>query len=173
MNETKSQFRFLDIKGLVGEYQNNTITELTKFKYLLAEFLLMLLTAYANVQLPPEPGLYWTVTTTALLLITGFGTWYCFKVNSEGDNTDFSSRYIALNFVVSMRFAVAFVGFLLAIVILAPLLPTTMLDETQYNLALNLSVMTVMLGLYFYYIAKYMKQIAGVTQNDTVETITQ
>jgi dipeptide/tripeptide permease len=72
-----------------------------------------------------------------------------------------------------MRFAVAYFGILVAIVVLAPLLPTTMSDETQSNLIFDLSLMTVGLGLYYYLIAKYMKQIAGVTQNDTVEEINQ
>lgn len=161
MNETKSQFRFLDIKGLVSEYQNKTITESVKFKYLLGEFLLILLGGSINIQAPPEAVLNWTLTTFVLLSMVGMGTWYCYKINKEGDNTDFSSRYIALNFVVSMRFAVAYLGVLVAIVIFAPLIPDpAMIDEAQANLVLNLSIMAAVLGLYYYFIAKYMKQIA-------------
>jgi len=161
MTTLHTKFRWLDISALITDFRSGLITESIKFKYLLATYILILLGGSLNIQIPPEPGLIWTVNTFTLLIAVSLGTWYCYALNKAGDNSDFTARYIALGFVVSMRFAVAYFALLVAILLFSPLLQGTSFAETLgVNLWLNVTIMVVTLGLYYYFIAKYIKQIA-------------
>ena len=154
-------FRILNIKALIADFRDGRVDESLKFKYLLAEFVLLMFFGSLNVQLPPEDGLTWLLTTTLLIAAVVIGTLYAFKKNQQGDNADFTARYIAVNFVVSMCFAVAYFGIMVALVIFYPLLEhTAFMSALGVDTALNLTLMAVVLGLYYYFVARYIGQIA-------------
>ena len=161
MTAPNKSFRFLNIQALINDFKQHKVDELLKFKYLLAEFVLLMLGVSLSVQLPPEDGMTWLVTTALLIGAVVIGTVYSFKKNQQGDNVDFTARYIAVNFVVSMRFAVAYFGFIGALVLFYPLLENTVfMSALGVDTVLNLTIMAIVLGLYYYFVAKYIGQIA-------------
>jgi len=161
MTEAETSFRILNIRGLVADFQQKRIGEDLGFRYLLAEFLFLMLGGALSVQLPPEDGVTWLLTTSLLLVAVGLGTVYSYQKNQEGDGVDFVTRYIAVNFVVSMCFLVAYICIVFALAIFYPLLEDTgFMSVLGVNLMFNTVVMAVVLWLYYYMIARYIRQIA-------------
>ena len=161
MTTSNKSFRILNVQALINDFKQHKIDESLKFKYLLAEFVLLTLGVSLSVQLPPEDGMTWFFTTALLIGAVVGGTVYSFKKNQQGDNVDFTARYIAVNFVVSMRFAVAYFGILVALVIFYPLLENAaFMSALGVETVSNLTIMAIVLGLYYYLVAKYIGQIA-------------
>ena len=163
MSAPSTPFRILSIRALIADFRKKKIDEGLKFKYLLAEFVLLTLGVSLSIQLPPEDGLTWLLTTILCIAGVVAGTVCCFRKNQQGDNVDFVARYIAVNFVVSMRFVVAYFGIMVALIVFYPLLEhTALMSALGVDLALNLAIMAAVLGLYYYFVVRYIGQIAEV-----------
>lgn len=163
MTKPSTSFRILNIQALVNDFKQHKIDESLKFKYLLAEFILLMLGGSLSVQLPPEDGMTWLLITILLMGVLIVGTVYSFKKNQQGDNVDFTARYIAVNFVVSMRFVLAYFGVIAVLVLFYPLLENTaFISALGVDTVLNTTIMVIVLGLYYYFVAKYIGQIAEV-----------
>ena len=175
MTAPQTPFRILNIKALVADFRQRKVDETLKFKYLLVEFVLLMFVTSLNVQVPPEDGLTWLLTTALLMVIVAVGTIYCFRKNQQGDNTDFTARYIAVNFVVSMHFFLAYAVILIALVVFFPLLEgTAFMAALGTDMIFGLILIMATLILYYYLVAKYIGQIAqGVTPTQDVQESTR
>ena len=164
MKETQASFRILNIKALIADFQQGQVDEPLRFKYLLVTYLLLTLAVSLTVQVPPEDGLVWLLNTAVFLVAVITGTVYSYRQNKQGDNVDFLARYIAVNFVVSMRFFVAYVILFIALVLLFPLLEgTAFMDVLGVDIVLNLVLYTIVCALYYYFVVTYIRQIAQPT----------
>ena len=101
------------------------------------------------------------------ILITVIGTYYCFKINSSGDNKDFIVRMILLGLPVGARVVVIFIPLMLvamtieALFIISPDMDVEKLDnfgdETTLFFVIYLALFLI--G-YFWYLAKKMKEVS-------------
>lgn len=164
MTETQASFRILNIKALITDFRQGRVDEPLRFKYLLVTYLLLTLAVSLTIQVPPEDGLVWLLNTTVFLVAVITGTVYSYRQNKQGDNVDFLARYIAVNFVVSMRFFVAYIILFIALVLLFPLLEgTAFMNALGVDIVLNLVLYTIAYALYYYFIITHIRQIAQPT----------
>jgi len=167
METNNTKFRWLSTQTLVNDFKENSVTESLAFKYVLAEFLLLMLATSLSIQSPPEEVGMWFITTVVFMLLVAVGTYWCFLANKAGDNQDFTLRYVAFNFVVSMQFAVGYGALLIGMIVFFPLLENTaFMSESGIDPILNISLMTAALGLYYFLIARHIK---SASTKDVVE----
>ena len=121
-----------------------------------------------SLRLPSgDDGLGWQLVLAIMAGIIALGTFWCYWNNSRGDNTDFLDRFIAVNFVVSMRFFVAYIGIMAALFLFSTQVGDaaflSALSALGDNALLYLAIMIAVFGLYYYFVAKYIGHIAETT----------
>lgn len=178
MTAPKSPFRIFNAPGLVADFRARRVTKRVHLAYLLGDIALLTLGGVSmSLRMPPgDDGLGWPLTLTLITTIVALGTFWCYRNNSRGDNTDFLDRFIAVNFVVSMRFLVAYIGVMAVLALLSVSLAGTAFTSAVSALGASATayfvIMALVFGLYYYFAAKYIGQIAeavapekGVHQN--------
>ena len=97
-----------EIKRLESEIRRGSLPQSEKYKYLLAFMIINAIcmegSSYIS-ELFSFPRLF---ESTFVILATIFGTVYCYKVNREGDDSDFIDRYICLYLPIFIRLVVLF-----------------------------------------------------------------
>ncbi len=97
-----------DIKKLESDIRRGSLTQSEKYKYLLVFMIIAALcmegSSYVS-ELFSFPRLF---ESSFVILATIFGTMYCYKVNREGDDSDFIDRYICLYLPIFIRLVVQF-----------------------------------------------------------------
>ncbi len=162
MDNSHTKFNLLNINALVENFKQRRVGEYLKFKYLLAEIILITTLASISMQTPPADNLEWVLYSVLLLFMIVIGTIYAYKQNKQGDNSDFIARYIAVSFVITIRFIItlsligAVFGVFAAIAQNFDGLIITLEESVVFNLILNVLIT----GLYYYLVGKYVREIA-------------
>ena len=98
-----------NIDKLVTKLKYGTLSELDKSIYLIGFFVLMMPNLVVKIQDLYHIEYMYMIELVTSLMITVFGTYFCFKVNEDGDNSHFVERIICLGFLLSLRlFIIAF-----------------------------------------------------------------
>ncbi len=99
---------FWKVDALVNDFKNNNVTQKEQFKYLLLFSVLIVLITAPYFQIDAQYNIFDSLDTISSLFITLWGLYYCYNVNSKGDDTDFIPRFICLGLPVVVRVACIF-----------------------------------------------------------------
>jgi len=124
--KTLSDIYFYNALGLANELKNRTVSEAQALKHLIAS----LIVGGVGFDVPIEvefqkttSGLGGVIAYISLFIITGvisyYGTWLTYQVNSKGDGKEFFLRFAALTLPVGIQLVVIFLGVGLLLSILA------------------------------------------------------
>lgn len=92
---------------LAEDLKNNQVDENEFFQYVLLSSILMFLIIESYAYSEPNPVTQFSMWKSGFMfLVTIFGTYYCYKINSEGDNQKFVERLVALNVPLLIKFVI-------------------------------------------------------------------
>ena len=94
---------FWKIDKLVDDFKTAKVSQKEEFKYMLVFTVLMTLITDPVFSETTPYNLYSAINTIALILVSIWGVYYCYKVNRAGDNKDFIVRVICLGLPVTVR----------------------------------------------------------------------
>ena len=98
---------------LVEDLRSDTVTEKEKLKYVLFWVVGTMIVSDPLFHFDYEYVLNDAILSLVMLVVSIAGTIYCYKVNKNGDNKDFISRYICLSIPVGIRAFVIIIQYLL------------------------------------------------------------
>ncbi len=106
------------IEKLVDDFRQNKVSQKEQFKYLLLFTIFTLLCSDPFLYVDMSNNYYDTLQSVLILVITVFGVYYCYKINSQGDNKEFMIRFICLGLPAVIRILAMFLPFFIGAIII-------------------------------------------------------
>jgi len=158
---------FWNVNALVDDLKHDRVTQKEQFKYYLLFSIVTVIFMDPYFYDGSTYNIYDLLNSILSVLITAFGTYYCFKINSSGDNKDFIVRMILLGLPIAIRAVVIFIPLMFvamtieAFFIISPDMDVEKLDNFGDKATLS-SVIYLALFLigYFWYLAKKIKEVS-------------
>jgi hypothetical protein len=100
---------FWKTKKLEAELRNGSLSQSDRYKYLMAFMIIVAICTEISLYIPETLSFISLFGSSFVVLITIIGTMFCYKVNRQGDNTDFIGRYICLFLPVTVRLIVFYI----------------------------------------------------------------
>jgi hypothetical protein len=156
---------FWKVDNLIEDLKSEKVTQKEEFKYML--YFAIATTLFSdpifsvnisyNIYDLMRAGLY--VTTTIL------GLYYCYKINSAGDNNDFMKRVICIGLPVTVRLFVIFtpISFLWGGIVYYVIQGNSVgdpLPEIHESNVYEVVYLALMLGVCWLYLSKKIKKIS-------------
>ena len=148
------------IDSLVNDFKEGKVTQKEEFKYILLFGIMFTFLTSKFLYIDDIYNIYDTINSISMLIITIIGTYYCYIVNSKGDNKDFMVRYMIIGLPAGIRiFLIAFL-----LIIIYSLLFTTLeeLESDSYETTLSFVIWSSLAGIaYFWYLAKKIRDVSN------------
>ena len=93
------------VDSLVEDFKSGKVTQKEEFKYYLL-FILTVTCLTAPVFGKSSFNYFDVIALVAMLGITTYGVYYCYKINASGDNRDFIARITCLGLPIIIRLLV-------------------------------------------------------------------
>ena len=155
---------FWKVDSLVDDFKQNKVTQKEEFKYILLFSILTLLSTNSFVSIDSTYNFYDTLDLILTIIITVAGIYYCFKINSDGDNKNFMVRFISIGLPVVVRvLAIAIPIFIISAIIESSffMTPEEMeSDSSESTLSLVVLTSLIMIG-YYWYLSKKIKDVSS------------
>jgi uncharacterized membrane protein len=106
------------VDQLVEDFKAGKVSQKEEFKYMLLLTLITTLGTDSFLEVGRSYNLYDFITTVSMLIISVLGLYYCYEINSAGDNKNFIARVTCIGLPVLVRVMAIFlpifflVGFL-------------------------------------------------------------
>jgi dolichyl-phosphate-mannose--protein O-mannosyl transferase len=101
------------VEKLIGDFRDDNVCQKEQFKYVIASAVLLALSTDPILYVGSKYSINDSIGTLLFLLTSIWGTYYCFKINSQNDNKDFVLRSFCLGLPVVVRTLVFFTPVLL------------------------------------------------------------
>ncbi len=120
---------FWDVDALACAFREKQVREWDRFRYYLLIFILGTgLQEISQIGLN-ESSFQSVQESIAVLVISIFGAWFCYRANLAGDNEDFLGRILCLSLPITIRLLVYFSGIHLFLASLGPWLGSSLAPE--------------------------------------------
>lgn len=138
---------------LVNDLRDNAVSEKEKLKYVLFWVVATMIVSDPLLHFDYEYVLNDAILSAVMLIVSIAGTIYCYKVNKNGDNKDFLTRYICLSIPVGIRAFVIIIAILAFITAIELSLDMSVIGEGEEVTTTIYEVIVFslfMLGIYYY-----------------------
>ena len=146
--------------NLANDLRNNNVSEKEKLKYMLFWVISTTIVSDPAMHIDYEYVFNDTILSIVMLLISAAGTVYCYKINKNGDNADFISRYVCLSIPVVIRS----LSVLAAIIIVAITIDLSFeinifgSDEATITTSINeIIILSIFMLSVYYYLGRIIK----------------
>jgi hypothetical protein len=141
------------IDSLVNDFKEGKVTQKEEFKYILLFGIMFTFLTSKFLYIDDIYNIYDTINSISILIITIIGTYYCYLVNSKGDNKDFMIRYMIIGLPVGIR--IYLIAFLLIIINTLLFMTPEKLESDSYETTISLVIWSSLSAMvYFWYLAK-------------------
>ena len=137
-----------------------------EFKYMLLFSVLMIFTSDPLFYVGSSHNIYESVSTILMLAVSVWGVYYCYKINSAGDNKDFIVRVMCIGLPVGIRVLVIFIPIYILVQALTRFLSeeltadgsnTEVYETTVYSVAISF----IFIVSYYVYLAKKIRAVSS------------
>ncbi len=145
---------FWNIKELKKELKKRSLSERESFKYLIASMLFYAFDAFLIL----DSNIWDVISALIATVILICGTYYVYKCNDGEEGSNFLQRYVALGWVVAIRWLVmivlpaTIVYFIILEIFTGITYSTTLSDVIFYN---------ILFIVYFFILCRHITDIAG------------
>ncbi len=94
---------FWKVDNLVEDLKTGKVDQKEEFKYMLFFTVLIVLTSDPYVNIGLKYNIYNALNTIMFFVISIIELYFCYRINSSGDNKDFIKRIICLGLPISIR----------------------------------------------------------------------
>jgi hypothetical protein len=142
------------VDKLVGDFKSGRVNQKEEFKYMLTFSVLLVFITDPILYIDYSYNINDIANTVLSLAISVWGVYYCYKINSAGDNKDFIVRVMCIGLLVGIRLLVTFFSiFLLLCVFMA----NVVYEASAYR-AVVIGILSV---LYYIYLSKKIKAVSS------------
>jgi len=151
------------VNSLVEDFKSGNVSQKEEFKYMLLYTITMVLGTDPALYIGSSYNYYDTLTSVLMLGISIFGIFYCYKLNSSGDNKDFIVRLMCLGLPVTIRVLTLMVPiFIIAGILEAVVLsPETLTEESFENTPIQVTIISLFTASYFWYLSIKIKAVSS------------
>ncbi|RLA75284.1 MAG: hypothetical protein DRG11_01915 [Epsilonproteobacteria bacterium] len=145
------------IDKLVDDFRQKKVSQKEQFKYLLLFTIFTLLCSdpFLYVGLPYNN--YDTLQSILILAMSVFGVYYCYKINSQGDNKEFMIRFICLGLPAVIRILAMFLPFFVGAIIIEDLFllsPEALVSGATETTLIQVATISLFVFVYYWYLSK-------------------
>lgn len=150
------------VDSLVDDFKSGRVTQKEEFKYMLLFAIAMIFASDPALYIGSSYNHYDTISSVAVLGISIFGVYYCYKINSGGDNRDFIVRVMCIGLPVMVRIlAVMIPVFIVGGTLEIAFYPETLDEETFENTPVQAALISVFIAVYYWYLSIKIKDVSS------------
>ncbi len=163
---------FYNALALANELKNGTFSEYRAIKHLIVSFIIggIGFTIPISVEFQDENmGFVETLTYLTSFIITGiisyYGVWLTYQVNSKGDSKDYFLRFVSLSLPVGIQLMVVFLGIALILMFLTMALVSSLGAGGAYiYFVLYMTLTIIFTSMFFARMRRYIAIATGVNE---------
>jgi hypothetical protein len=143
------------VDKLVEDFKSGKVSQKEEFKYMLLFTVLMIFASDPFLYVGSSYNIYDFVGTMLMLTISVWGIYYCYKINSAGDNKNFIVRVMCISLPVIIRILVIFIPIVILVGVLEGLFSgelTTDESNTEVYETTSYQVVTMVAFVVSYYV---------------------
>lgn len=154
------------VDSLVEDFKAGKVSQKEEFKYMLFYFIAMALAIEPYFYIGYSYNYYDTLGSIVNLVISISGVYYCYTINSKGDNKDFIVRMMCIGTPVLIRVLVAMILVLIPLTFVllfleSEILPAEYIDsEFTETTLLEVVVVSFFSVVYFWYLSNKLKAVS-------------
>jgi len=151
------------VDSLVDDFKSKRVTQKEEFKYILLCTIAVALASDPALYIGATYNHYDTLSSVAVLGLSIFGIYYCYKINSSGDDRDFIVRIMCIGLPVAIRV----LAVMIPIFIIAGVLETTLLypesldEETFESTPIQVALVSMFIVAYYWYLSTKIKAVSS------------
>ena len=151
------------VDSLVEDLKTGKVTQKEELKYMLLFTMFFAFASDPVLYAGYSYNYYDTICYIVYIGISMLGTYYCFKINSSGDNKDFILRVMCIGLPVAIRvlallFSVACFWVILKFFIFAP---QSIEEEVFESSPIEVGVTSIFTAIYYWYLSKKIKAVSS------------
>jgi hypothetical protein len=156
---------FWKVDKLVDDFKSGSVTQKEEFKYMLLFTVLTVAGTDSYINVDRSYNLYDFINTLSAIVVSAYGLFCCYKINSSGDNKNFIVRVICIGLPVAIRLLVIIIPIF---VLYGAIMNTLQQPETANPSNYETSVYDIILPisyliLYYNYLARKIKAVSSTT----------
>ncbi|MCK5355604.1 MAG: hypothetical protein KAJ63_10835 [Methyloprofundus sp.] len=151
------------IDSLVEDFRSGNVSQKEEFKYMLLFTIAMALGSDPALYIGTSYNYYDTLSSALILGISVFGIYYCYKLNSRGDDKDFIVRVMCLGLPVMIRLLAVMIPVVIIGVVLETvvLYPESLNEEAFENTPIQVASTSVFIAAYYWYLSIKIKAVSS------------
>lgn len=151
------------VDSLVEDFKSGNVNQKEEFKYMLLFTITMALVSDPALYIGSSYNYYDTISSVIMLGISILGVYYCYKINSCGDNKDFIVRVMCIGLPVMIRVLVVMIPVFIVVGILeaALLNPESLNEETFESNPIQVVLISIFIAAYYWYLSIKIKAVSS------------
>ena len=152
------------VDSLVDDFRSGNVSQKEEFKYMLLLTVFMCLACDPILYIDYSYNMYDAIVTCSTIIITIFGLYYCFKINSSGDNKDYLVRVVCIGLPVIIRVIVFFIPiiFIGVFIELFFINPELLDDENTETTLMESVFISLFVVAYYWYLSIKIKAVSKI-----------
>jgi hypothetical protein len=152
------------VDSLVEDLKSGNVTQKEEFKYMLLLTIAMIFASDPVLYIGAAYNSYDTMSSIIVLVISMLGVYYCYRINSSGDNRDFIVRVLCIGLPVMIRvLAVIIPVFIVLAVLEAATTPPASLDEEPFeSTPIQVAHISIVVAAYYWYLSTKIKAVSSI-----------
>jgi len=151
------------VDSLVEDFKSGKVSQKEEFKYMLLFTITIILASDPALYIGSAYNSYDTLSSVLMLGISIFGVYYCYKLNSSGDDKDFIVRITCIGLPVMVRvlaviIPVSIIGGILESIFLYP---ESLDEETFGSTPTQVVSISVFIAAYYWYLSIKIKTVSS------------
>jgi len=157
---------FWKVDELVEDFKADKVTQKEELKYMLFIVVIITLAVSPYLYVRVSYNLYDFITTIVMIVLSVWGVYYCYKINSSGDNEKFIVRATCIGTPILIRVFVVFLLLCILVQIIKLIFPGEItgneLNTWTYETTVYEVVYTALfLVSYYVYLGRKIKAVAA------------
>jgi len=151
------------VDSLVEDFKSGNVSQKEELKYMLLFTIAITLASDPALYVGSSYNYYDTLSSALVLGISIFGVYYCYKLNSSGDDRDFIVRVMCIGLPVMVRILVVMLPvFIIGVILEAIFLyPKSLYEETYENTPIQVTLISVFITAYYWYLSTKIKAVSS------------
>jgi hypothetical protein len=151
------------VDSLVEDFRSGKLSQKEEFKYMLLFTVLMVLVSDPALHIGHSYNYYDTLISALILGISILGTFYCYKINSSGDDKDFIVRVMCIGIPVMIRVLAVMIPVSTVVGILEAefIFPESLDEETFETTPIQVVLISIAIAVYYWYLSIKIKAVSS------------
>lgn len=151
------------VDSLVEDFKSGNVTQKEEFKYMLLFTIAGILVTNPALYTDVNYNHYDSIQSIVFVGISILGVYYCYKINSIGDNKDFIVRAMCISLPVLIRVSVVTFPVILVVMILESILlyPESIDEEIIENTPIQVVLWSIYGAAYYWYLSTKIKAVSS------------